>query len=118
MLIRTLELLYLIILIYLAEGLRQLSDEKFYRQVLVLDDSDNNSILSNSELASIELKLKAIVDAHSNLLTSKDIEALFTHFPFKPATFYMLPKLHKPVGPCGLKGRRIVSCINYCNHQQ
>ena len=48
-------------------------------------------------------------------LSKKDSIALFAAFPFKPARFYCLPKIHKPVNADGtVKGRPIVSCIDYC----
>jgi len=97
-----------------AEGLRQLEDKKFYRHVTTLPDSTEPLTSIVPELLYLEDELKDICDLHSDLLAEKDCTAMFSKFPFKPAKFYLLPKLHKPLGPCGLKGRPIVSCINYC----
>lgn len=100
---------------YVAEGARQLADKKYYRVVThIPPDTDFPIEKFCPEIACIETVLKELVDDHKDLLCPKDIHALFASFPFHPAKFYMLPKLHKPPGPFGPKGRPIVSCINYC----
>jgi len=100
---------------YIKEGQRQLNDKKFYRNVA--SKPSHSDIPFSSfvpEVCLIEDELKEICDEHSDILSPKDIIAMFSCFPFSPAKFYLLPKLHKPVGPHGPKGRPIVSCIGYC----
>ena len=59
--------------------------------------------------------LQDTVECHNLLLSPNDFKAVFAHFPFKPAKFYMLPKIHKDPGPKGIiKGRPIVSFLGYC----
>lgn len=102
---------------YIAEGLRQLDDRKFYRKVASQPVNCNKHVPFSSfvpEVCLIEDELKDICNEHSDVLSQKDILAMFSCFPFKPAKLYLLPKLHKPLGPHGPKGRPIVSCIGYC----
>ena len=102
---------------YLSEGHRQLNDTKFYRLVTHLPVDINEPFdRFVPEVNFLEDELLDIRNDHDDLLNVKDRSCMFATFPFKPAKFYLLPKLHKPLGPCtcGLKGRPIVSCINYC----
>lgn len=100
---------------YIAEGLRQLSDTKYYRLVATIPEHCEEPVHRFvAEVSLLESELQDIIECHTDLISKKDIVSFFTCFPFKPAKFYLLPKLHKPVGPHGPKGRPIVSCIGYC----
>ena len=90
---------------YIAEGLRQLADRKYYSPV----SSDNQALHD-----SLHRDLSEICKVHSALLSERDVTALFSSFPFKPAKFYMLPKIHKKLVDGLVPGRPIVSCIGYC----
>ena len=98
---------------YYQECIRQLSDSKYYRKV---GNTQNVMDLCKhfQELSVIESSLSAICNEYSHLLSKKDAISLFTSFPFVPARFYTLPKIHKDPGPFGPVGRPIVSCVNYC----
>ena len=100
---------------YVSEGYRQLSDAKYYRLIptpAVSSVSFDNIV---PELHFLKPILIDIIEKHDSVLSSNDKIALLANFPFKPAKFYLLPKIHKDPSPNGIiKGRPIVSCIGYC----
>jgi len=100
---------------YNAEGARQLEDVKYYRKVASIPSDCTEAIYRFvPDVSFIENELEDILSDHEDSISKKDFCAFFNCFPFKPAKFYLLPKLHKPLGPHGPKGRPIVSCIGYC----
>ena len=84
---------------YLAEGFRQLSDDKFY-QKLEVDPTEQHRQEIETFLLSMLTKEEIDVSVY-NYLTNKEC---------RTSIFYMLPKIHKGLTP--LKGRPIVSAIN------
>ena len=104
---------------YANECYRQLSEDKFYRLVTTIPESHEAHDFNRScgEFSLIVVQLEEICEQYTDFLKERDIAALFASFPFKPAPFYTLPKIHKAPGPCGIKGRPIVSCIGYCTSQ-
>ena len=77
-----------------AEGFRQLSDTKHYKLVAELSHSDLPSEADRivPKLSLLQNEIEDICNKYSTSLSKKGLTALFAHFPFKPAKFYMLPK--------------------------
>ena len=82
---------------YLAEGFKQLGDERFYRK---LDHDPTQQYLEEANQL-FDSMLTA------DVITDKDHKYLVNHNP-RTARFYLLPKIHKPGNP----GRPIVSAVN------
>ena len=92
---------------YTAEGDRLLTDESTYRKVPLLSPQDLENDISH--------QLSAILKRHKDHIDVKDLRSFLSCFPFKPAKFYLLPKLHKTFITEGQpKCRPIVSSIGYC----
>ena len=92
---------------YYAEADLLLADESTYErtpQHCLLD-------LENE----ISHQLGVILDNHKDFIDAKDVKGFLSCFPFKPAKFHLLPKLHKTFTAVGQpKCRPIVSSIGYC----
>ena len=84
---------------YLTEGLRQLSDPKFYKKL----DTDPT-----------QQHMQEINDFLFSMLNNSEIDITVYNYLYnkdcRTPIFYMLPKIHKGLKP--LKGRPIVSAVN------
>ena len=80
------------------------SDSNTYRIV--------NQGSSLTVISAIEDGLRHTIDTFH--LPHSDSHTLLANFPFTPATFKLIPKIHKALGSHGIKGRPVVSCRNYC----
>ena len=81
---------------YLTEGLRQLSDPKFYREIPV--------DLSNDHMEAISREVNRM---HESKEISQKVKDYLLDFPMRTSRFYMLPKIHKGKNPP--PGRPIIS---------
>ena len=92
---------------YYAEPDRLLADESTNQRISLqcLQDLENE----------ISHQLGMVLDYHKDYIDARDTNGLLSCFPFKPANFYLLPKLHKTLTTNGQpKCRPIVSSIGYC----
>ena len=81
---------------YLTEGLMQLGDPKFYREI--------PADLSNDHMEAISREVNRM---HESKEISKKVKEYLLDFPMRTSRFYMLPKIHKGKNPP--PGRPIIS---------
>ena len=92
---------------YILEAIRQLNDTKYYKKI------DKPLYMENADkIRSILMDLKSLM-----FINDKKFDYLYKNKNIKPRSFYILPKIHKPINTWTIpgklpQGRPIVSNIN------